>query len=208
MQKHYEAYWDRDNPPPLDDPLAGKRAEIFWGLVSQLPSRPTSFLDAGCGSGWLAASATERGLDAVGMDIAGNAISIAQRQYPGTRYLEHSLEEIPWPLEPASIDVVTSFEVIEHLLEPELLVKGMQEVLRPGGYAAITTPYHGRLKNVAISLINFDHHFNVVGDHIRFFSDKSLASLLQSHGFSVEKFVHFGRVPGLWAGTFVWARKK
>ena len=207
MQRHYEAYWDRDNPPPIDDPLASKRSEILWGLVDQLSASSTTFLDAGCGTGWLAASATARGLRAVGMDIAGNAISVAKNTSPKTTFLEHSLEDLPWPLEKGSFDVVTSFEVIEHLLEPQSLIKGMYEVLKPGGFAAITTPYHGRLKNLTISLLNFDRHFSVVGDHIRFFSDRALVKLLESNGFTVKKVVHFGRCPGLWAGTFAWAQK-
>ena len=63
------------------------------------------------------------------------------------------------------------------------------------------------MKNAVLSLIAFDRHFAVEGDHIRFFSDRSLRRLLVETGFNVERIIHFGRFSPFWAGVFVWARK-
>ena len=79
--------------------------------------------------------------------------------------------------------------------------------MRDGGGLALTTPYHGRLKNLAIAAVGFDRHFAVEGDHVRFFSDRSLRRLLEETGFDVVRVEHFGRVRWLWAGAFVWAVK-
>jgi len=98
--------------------------------------------------------------------------------------------------------------VVEHLLQPRALVEGARQALRAGGHLALSTPYHGRLKNVVVSLAAFDHHFATEGDHIRFFSDGALRRLLETCGFEVEWIRHFGRFAPLWAGVFVWARKR
>ena len=59
-------------------------------------------------------------------------------------------------------------------------------VLRSGGSLILTTPYHGYLKNLALSLFNkWDKHFTVErrGGHIKFFSEETLARMLSSCGF-------------------------
>jgi hypothetical protein len=97
--------------------------------------------------------------------------------------------------------------VIEHMVRPRQLLLGARDALKPGGHLAITTPYHGRVKNLALVLAAFDSHFDVEGDHVRFFSDRALEHLLCDAGFAIECKVHFGRVEWLSAGTFVWAKR-
>ncbi len=48
--------------------------------------------------------------------------------------------------------------------------------------------------------------FEVI-EHIRFFTDRALRRILEETGFVVERVVHLGRVWGLWANTFTWARR-
>ena len=81
---------------------------------------------------------------------------------------------------------------------------GVEAGRSSGAYNAI----HGRLKNVAIALAAFDRHFHVDGYHVRFFSDSALRRMLYEEGFEVERLVHYGRFPGLWAGVFVWGRRR
>jgi 2-polyprenyl-6-hydroxyphenyl methylase/3-demethylubiquinone-9 3-methyltransferase len=85
---------------------------------------------------------------------------------------------------------------------------GAHEALRPGGLFALTTPYHGLVKNVALALHGFDRHFAIEGDHIRFFSDRALTRLAESTGFTVCGIRHFGRFAPVWAGTFVWMERR
>lgn len=207
MQDHYEAYWNRDNPPPNDDPLAETRAALLFELMDKLATPPQIFIDIGCGSGWLVGSAQSRGMEATGLDISKAVIERAQALYPEATFKQAELGRDPLPVEPATFDIASSFEVIEHLLDPAALISAMRDVLRTGGHAAITTPYHGVAKNIAIALKGFDKHYAVTGDHIRFFSDRALRSLLESNGFRVVETKHFGRAPLIWAGVLFWAQK-
>ena len=201
---YYEDYWQRDAPPPCADPLAPVRL----GLLRRELAPASRVLDVGCGAGDLVGALRRDGHEAVGMDVSERAVGLAAERNPGARFVWHSAEELPWPVEPAGFDAVAAFEVVEHLLWPRRLLEGAAEALRPGGGLALTTPYHGLVKRLAVAAAAFDRHFDVEGDHIRFFSDRALRRLLDETGFQVAHLRHYGRIWGLWAGVFVWALRR
>lgn len=92
-------------------------------------------------------------------------------------------------------------EVIEHLHAPRALFAAAHEALVPGGHLVITTPYHGYLKNLALSVSNsWDKHHMVMMDeaHVKFFSKKTLTALAGEMGFQPVGFSGAGRLPYLW----------
>jgi 2-polyprenyl-3-methyl-5-hydroxy-6-metoxy-1,4-benzoquinol methylase len=203
-QEYYEEYWSRSEPPPLGDPLAPGRLELLRTLLSSV--RAERILEAGSGAGDLVAALAGDGYDAMGLEVSEQAVELAASRHPEQRFVRHSVEELPWPVEPGSFDAVVSFEVIEHLLRPRRLLEGAREALSPGGHFALSTPYHGLLKNLVLVLSRFDRHFDVEGDHVRFFSDRALRDLLADTGFEVVRIHHLGRAAGLWSNSLVWAR--
>jgi 2-polyprenyl-3-methyl-5-hydroxy-6-metoxy-1,4-benzoquinol methylase len=205
LEQHYENYWRAELPPPVHDALTETRHAL---LRDRLNNNDRRVLDVGAGTGALVDQLGVEGRDATGFDIAQRAVDLALARFPSGRFIRWSAENLPWPIEPRSHDVVVAFEVIEHLLQPRQLIRGAHEALRRGGHLALTTPYHGFFKNIVLSTIAFDHHFNPEGDHIRFFSDAGLRELLESEGFVVETVRHFGRAWPVWAGVFIWARKQ
>ncbi|MHB8644065.1 MAG: class I SAM-dependent methyltransferase [Gaiellaceae bacterium] len=206
LEEYYEEYWQRERASLLADPHAGARLRLL--LEEFRVGAVHSAVDVGCGAGKLVAALTSGGIDALGLDISQSAIDLAAAAHPHCRFVRHTLEERPWPVAAESIDAVVAFEVIEHLLQPAALVAGAYDALRRGGRLILTTPFHGRAKNMVLALTRFDRHFAVEGDHIRFFSDASLRALLERSGFAVERIRHFGRAWPLWAGVFVVARKQ
>jgi len=203
-QAHYEDYWLREEASVVCDPLTPKRMAL---LRAELRASDRRILDVGSGPGTLVGELTDAGYEAIGFDISDRAVELASRRYPAPQFLQHAVEDVPWPVQPGSQDVVAAFEVIEHLLRPRALIEGARQALAPGGHLALSTPYHGLLKNTIVALVAFDRHFSAEGDHIRFFSDRALRRLLTSAGFEVERIRHFGRFPGVWARVFVWARR-
>jgi 2-polyprenyl-3-methyl-5-hydroxy-6-metoxy-1,4-benzoquinol methylase len=208
LKDFYDRYWSREIPPPTVDPLTPTRRKLLWSVVASNGSPVRKLLECGCGDGDLVAEAAARGIEATGMEISSICVRRAGERFSNCKFILHSVEERPWPISAASCDVVVSFEVVEHLLEPRQLIAGAYDALAPGGHLALTTPYHGRLKNLALAAFGFDKHFSVEGEHIRFFTDSSLIRLVEDNGFQVERVEHFGRFQALWAGVFVWARKK
>lgn len=84
-------------------------------------------------------------------------------------------------------------------------------MLRPGGLFIITTPYHGYFKNLVMAVTGkMDNHFTVLwdGGHIKFWSYKTLSTLLQENGFRVDHFYGAGRFPWLWKSMVLAAVKE
>lgn len=72
--------------------------------------------------------------------------------------------------------------------------------LKPGGKLVSSTPYHGYLKNLLISLVGgWDRHANPLwdGGHIKLWSRRTLSALLTEAGFKDLQFAGAGRLPGL-----------
>jgi 2-polyprenyl-3-methyl-5-hydroxy-6-metoxy-1,4-benzoquinol methylase len=79
--------------------------------------------------------------------------------------------------------VAIATEVIEHLVRPRNLPRFAKQLLRPGGYLIISTPYHGYLKNLVLALSNkWDSHLTPLrdGGHIKLWSRKVSASFASS----------------------------
>ena len=73
----------------------------------------------------------------------------------------------------------------------------------------LTTPYHGYLKNLALSVFGkWDAHFTSEweGGHIKFWSRATLTNLLGNAGFEVFEFSGVGRVPYLWKSMILVSR--
>lgn len=168
-------------------------------------------LDLGCGNGAMCASLAEAGFEVVGLENDAAGIEIARANHPEIRFHQISIEGNPrklLALEP-KFDAVVSTEVIEHLFSPHLLPQFASAVLHTSGFLMVTTPYHGYLKNLALSLADkWDHHHTALwhGGHIKFWSRKTLTRLLGDNGFSVVAFHGVGRMPWLWKSMVVIAR--
>ena len=98
-------------------------------------------LDLGCGTGYGTADLARVASSAVGVDLAPDAIGYALNHFPGVRFLECSASAVPFP--PASFDLVTGFEVIEHLRDWRALLTEAHRVLDPSGVLIVSTPNKG-----------------------------------------------------------------
>lgn len=164
-------------------------------------------LDLGCGNGYLVNHLISLGYNAYGTDASEKGIAIAREQNPGSFFMQDlSTDKLPEGLQGLSFDTVISTEVIEHLYDPEGFIDFCRQALAPGGEIIISTPYHGYLKNLLISLGNkWDTHLNPVwlGGHIKMWSAKTLSGLLTAKGFTVTRFEGCGRIPYLWKSMIV-----
>jgi 2-polyprenyl-6-hydroxyphenyl methylase/3-demethylubiquinone-9 3-methyltransferase len=204
IEHYYEQYWDRAGREPYSDPRSREREMLLW---ARLGTRSGKFVEVGCGEGHIAAEAARRGWTVAASDISRTAITAARSRYPSVAFECHSLDIDPWPTTMTNADVVAAFEVIEHIFAPRRLVQGAYEALNPGGILVLSTPYHGVLKNIALALHGWDNHFDVEGQHIRFFSDAALRKLLADVGFVDQRFTHLGRTRWVWENVIVCAQK-
>jgi 2-polyprenyl-6-hydroxyphenyl methylase/3-demethylubiquinone-9 3-methyltransferase len=167
------------------------------------PVRPNMrVLDVGCGNGYTCGQFLHRGANVTGVDLSGEGIELARAKYPAARFELVSAEDnILQKLGEAPFDLVVSTEVVEHLYAPRRWAKTCFDALKPGGCFICTTPYHGYLKNLFISLLGkWDAHADPLwdGGHIKLWSRRTLSVLLAEAGFTNIRFRGAGRVPGLW----------
>jgi 2-polyprenyl-3-methyl-5-hydroxy-6-metoxy-1,4-benzoquinol methylase len=163
--------------------------------------RRLRILDLGCGNGSLSHLISTRGHEVVGVDQSESGIALAQRHFPDCQFLQASIYSFSHEHFEGTFDVVTSVEVIEHLLYPRELVRVAKKMLKPNGRLMLSTPYHGYIKYLALaSSGKMDRHMTFLwdGGHVKFFSPKTLTALLRSEGFPEPSFHFVGRLPFLW----------
>lgn len=194
--------------------LGGVHAYVLPALFDCFPnlSPQTRVLDVGCGNGAVAAQVAKRfGCQITGIDMSESGVRIARQNCPSGRFEvfpanDHLLDN----LHEEPFDVVYSLEVIEHLYDVRSFVAGCFAATRSGGQFLCSTPYHGYAKNLMIALLDgWDKHHSSgwAGQHIQFFSRKTLSGLLESVGFRDIQFCGAGRAPYLWKSMLISAVK-
>lgn len=171
-------------------------------------------LDVGCGNGALCGKLHLAGYDVMGTDADKDGCALAQNEYPHIRFFNVGVYDPPGHILEGSqtkFDCVVSTEVIEHLFCPGKLPQFASQLLKPRGFLVVSTPYHGYIKNLALSLFNhWDQHHTVLweGGHVKFWSRITLTQLLHQNCFDVVQFMGVGRAPFLWKSMILVAQKR
>ena len=153
-----------------DDP--GPPPEHLREFVRSL-GRVDRALDLGCGDGRLTADL--QAAELTGADVSPVALGRARGRLPEARLVE--LEpDAPLPFGDGEFDLVLLAETLEHVRDVQLLLSEARRVLRPGGTLAVTTPATRPLMRAPDPL----------SPHLRFFTRRSLARLLDELGFDVR----------------------
>jgi len=190
----------------------GAQGYIVPPLLRLLKEKQFSgkILDIGCGNGSMARSLEAQGYEVWGCEWDPAGVEIANRAKLG-RFMRWDLndprEQFPWK----EFQAVISSEVIEHLYCPRNLFRLAHQVLVPNGLLAVTTPYHGYLKNLTLCLAgkwDWHHDVNHDGGHIKFFSPETLGKMMEGEGFRNEGWRGCGRLPGIWKSMVIWGKKK
>jgi SAM-dependent methyltransferase len=151
-------------------------------------------LDLGCGAGRFVAALRAAGVDAVGVELAEAALERARRVAPGAD-LRLVAPDGSLPLEHAAVDLVWCSEVLEHVADTIGLLTEARRVLRPGGRLLLTVPDHGRVKRTLIALARHEAHYDPQGQHLRFYTRRSLSEALAAAGFGGIRLGPLGGVP-------------
>jgi len=133
-------WWDKESefrPLHQINPL-----RLDW-IDNIVPLKGLRVLDVGCGGGILADAMARKGADVLGIDLSTKALKVAQlhaleAQTESVEYREISAEALAAE-QPASFDVVTCMEMLEHVPDPSLVVKACANLVKPGGHVFFST---------------------------------------------------------------------
>ncbi|WP_438382167.1 methyltransferase domain-containing protein [Asaia sp. BMEF1] len=109
-------------------------------FIARALSREKDVLDIASGEGYGTALIAQVARTVTGVEVSEDAVSHAQQTYRNTnlKYLLGDARKIPLP--DSSIDLVVSFETIEHFYEHEQFISEVKRVLRPDGVFLVSSP--------------------------------------------------------------------
>jgi SAM-dependent methyltransferase len=163
--------WASSDPYVANRDQQRKRAQQQMKYIEMVVDRPTSLLDFGAGAGGFVRAALDAGWRATGVERSESARSRAKELY-GVDLLAD--------LQGDKYDVVTMWDVIEHLRDPIEVVSSLRRVLAPGGFLIVET---GNYENW-LRLSEKDDWGLYLFDHQFYFSPKSLEKMLSAAGLS------------------------
>lgn len=100
-------------------------------------------LDLGCGTGDVLRGVDRERLRVFGVDRVLEMLAVAVRNNPGDRFAASDAMRLPF--RPGSFDVVVSAGVLEYLPDPAAALRGVRELLRPGGHLILSLPNRASL---------------------------------------------------------------
>ncbi|MCM2282172.1 MAG: methyltransferase domain-containing protein, partial [Bdellovibrionaceae bacterium] len=143
--------------------------------------RQGRLLDYGCAYGHLGHVAAQSGWDVVATDIAFEAVHRAVHEYGLAGFVSDLAQP---PLKKGAFDLVTLYDVIEHVQEPKSIISALSGLLTSDGFLHVTTPDVSSLS--AHVLGRRWYHFKP-REHLLYFSRRTLRRLLESCGMQVRR---------------------
>ncbi len=159
--------------------LRDARREIF--RIRRLLGRrkDVALLDIGCSCGFLLKVAGDAGWAASGTDISEREIAYARTRYRVNAVQAQFPESLPF--ESGTFDVITMFDVLEHLVDPTAGLRECRRLLADGGLLVVGTPDFGHRRAVREGR-NWGHL--KPPEHLFYFTTEALAGLTRQAGFS------------------------
>ena len=142
-------------------------------------------LDVGCAAGFCMAAMRELGFETHGLEISEAIGSHAREHFGFDTVHIGTLEASPYP--DSSFDLITMWDVVEHVPEPVALLRRARELVRPDGLLVIETQDID--SRFAQTLGPRWHHYKHA-EHIYHFNPSTVRTLLAQAGFRVTKLTH------------------
>jgi SAM-dependent methyltransferase len=184
---YYPPEYDPFTTPPWANPrLLTRLLHLYgikkrWRLVEQwAPPRqgPRAILDVGCATGVFLAAGSDNWRK-IGVELTAEAAHLARAQF-GLHVHQGSIDHISLP--PASFDVVTMWDVLEHVHNPTRTLQQVRTLLRPDGILVARVPnrnsWDARLWGAAWAGLDQPRHLFVP-------DETTLARLLQQAGLTI-----------------------
>ncbi len=150
-------------------------------------------LDVGCGGGILSESMAQKGAKVTGIDLGEKALKVAQlhslESSVAVDYQLVSVEDLA-EKQPASFDVVTCLEMLEHVPDPASVVVACAKLVKPGGHVFFST-INRNPKAYLFAVIGAEYVLNMLPrgthDYAKFIKPSELASWMRPAGLLLHK---------------------
>jgi len=154
-------WWDAAGPLKALHQMNPLRLEY---IEERVTLRGARVLDVGCGGGILSEAMAKRGAEVRGIDLAQAGIEVAREHAAEAGitvdYACRDVEQLAAE-EPAGFDVVTCLELLEHVPDPEMLLKSCALTAKPGGSVFFST-INRNLKSFLYAIVGAEHVLRIV----------------------------------------------
>lgn len=182
----WEAYyteWGKSMPfeAPPENSMQRRRARMrFAAALDNLPDKLDAALDVGGGDGYFGQLLLEKrpGVKAICFDLSRSRMEAGAEREGGVEFHAGDIYELPF--DDGDFDLVTAFEVVEHLLEPQ---KALNEIARVcSGRVVISVPNDEELTDILCPhcLKRFPQ-----SGHLQRFDEKRLTDMVDKAGLKV-----------------------
>ncbi|MEH6444382.1 MAG: bifunctional 2-polyprenyl-6-hydroxyphenol methylase/3-demethylubiquinol 3-O-methyltransferase UbiG [Oceanospirillaceae bacterium] len=185
-------WWDKNSEfKPLHDinPLRVNYIDSKASLEGK------KVLDVGCGGGILSESMVQRGAQVTGIDLGAAPLKIAKLHGLESGFIvdyqQISAEEMA-EQNPASYDVITCMEMLEHVPDPSSIVNACAAMLKPGGHIFFST-INRNPKSYIFAILGAEHILKMVpkGTHEfkKFIKPSELGSWIRNNSLEINDMV-------------------
>ncbi len=138
-------------------------------------------LDVGCAAGFCLAALRERGFEAHGVEVSATIARHATERLHFDTVHVGTLNSAPWS--DGSFDLITLWDVVEHVVDPRALLVKARGLLAPGGLLVLETQ---NIDSTFARLLGRRWHHYKHAEHIYHFTPATIRTLLRSAGFAVQ----------------------
>lgn len=168
-------------PRDLIDHAELKYDRYKWVVSEFENEKPKSYLDLACYVGSLVTTAASRGIEAYGVDMTKRAVEVARERAASKNLKCEFFCDDATTFDKVKVDMVSAFEVIEHVPDPKQFVNHLCDL--SNGWVYITTP-NGSYDNGRGNLGHWDwdgKELHIRG-HVRVFTKESMFKLMEECG--------------------------
>jgi SAM-dependent methyltransferase len=170
-----------------DKRLIVKNMRQFLSRIMKYKSKG-ALLDVGCALGYFVELARQCGFDAYGLDPSSYAVKEARQLVGNPRITEGTISSVAYP--DKSFDVITLFDVFEHLDDPGGDIEKLSKFLKDDGIIVIAT---GDIGSVMAKVLKRRWTFYIPPQHLFFFNKTTLTTLLGAHGLVPVEWFRIGK---------------
>jgi 2-polyprenyl-3-methyl-5-hydroxy-6-metoxy-1,4-benzoquinol methylase len=116
------------------------------------------------------------------LELSSVAAEKGQKRNPAVNYKIGSADD-KYAFKDSEFDTIFMTDVIEHLVDVDEAISECGRVLEQGGKIILITPNFNLPKKIFIATFFWEKFFHPTNPHIRFFTQKSLDSIFEKHGF-------------------------